>query len=207
MNMKKIFKINGMHCNSCSMLIENELKDRVENVEASYSKGQVKIQFNPKKVSEKEIKKIIEKAAQNAVRSFEKLQDAIFDLRRFAESLFVGPLSILSPERQLQQARQQFLGAFNLASSGDVDALDDLQDAAEILLEQARSFFASSQGFTDIVNFVQRALGQTASSVSRISREDLFQRELEILLTEQGLIADLVGQAKLTNISIQQIPF
>lgn len=53
---EKIFKIKGMHCNSCSQLIENNLKDKVEEISVSYSKEEAKIKFNPDKISEEEIK-------------------------------------------------------------------------------------------------------------------------------------------------------
>ena len=43
--MKKVFNIKGMHCNSCSTLIENKLKDRVNSIEVSYSKGKAEIDF------------------------------------------------------------------------------------------------------------------------------------------------------------------
>jgi uncharacterized protein len=57
--MKKVFKVGGMTCNSCSSLIENRLKDKVKKVSASYSKGEVSVDFNPEKISEKKIKEII----------------------------------------------------------------------------------------------------------------------------------------------------
>jgi len=55
----KTFKIKGMHCNSCAQRIEDKLKDKVESVSASYSRGEAKIDFDPEKISEKEIEKII----------------------------------------------------------------------------------------------------------------------------------------------------
>ncbi len=58
--MKVTYKLNGMHCNSCAMLIERELKDKVNEVSASYSKEKVEIDFDPLKISEKEIKDKIE---------------------------------------------------------------------------------------------------------------------------------------------------
>ncbi len=58
--MKVTYKLNGMHCNSCAMLIERELKDKVNEVSASYSKEKVEIDFDPQKISEKEIKAKIE---------------------------------------------------------------------------------------------------------------------------------------------------
>ena len=59
--MKKVYKIKGMHCNSCSTLIENELKDKVKSVKASYANETAEIEFDENKVSEKEIKDTIDK--------------------------------------------------------------------------------------------------------------------------------------------------
>ncbi len=61
--MKKIFKITGMHCNSCANLIEESLKelDGVKSVSASYSKGKAEVEFDSDKVSEQKIKAVIEK--------------------------------------------------------------------------------------------------------------------------------------------------
>jgi len=53
--MKKTFKIKGMHCNSCSQTIENALKDKVDNISVSYSKGHAIIEFDPNKISETSI--------------------------------------------------------------------------------------------------------------------------------------------------------
>lgn len=62
--MKKIIKIKGMHCNSCSRLIEDAISpmDGILSVEASYSKEQVEVDFNPEKVSEEKIKEKIKGA-------------------------------------------------------------------------------------------------------------------------------------------------
>jgi len=45
-----------MHCNSCSQLIENELKERVNKISVSYAKGTAEIDFDENKISEEEIK-------------------------------------------------------------------------------------------------------------------------------------------------------
>jgi uncharacterized protein len=57
--MKKIFNIEGMHCNACPRLIEEELKGSVKSVKASYAKGTAEIDYDEKKISEKEIVKKI----------------------------------------------------------------------------------------------------------------------------------------------------
>ncbi len=58
--MKKILKVKGMHCNSCSILIENELKKNVNKVSANFSSGEVTIDYDSGKISEKQICKKIE---------------------------------------------------------------------------------------------------------------------------------------------------
>ena len=54
--MKKIFSIKGMHCNSCSQRIEDELKDKVNHIDVSYSKEKAEIEYDEDKITEKEIK-------------------------------------------------------------------------------------------------------------------------------------------------------
>jgi len=51
-----ILKIKGMHCNSCSQIIENGLKERVNKISASYAKGTAEIDFDEEKITEGEIK-------------------------------------------------------------------------------------------------------------------------------------------------------
>lgn len=57
--MKKIFTIKGMHCDSCAKIIEMELKDKVQKIEVNVSKGTASVEFDNNKISEKEIKEII----------------------------------------------------------------------------------------------------------------------------------------------------
>jgi sulfite exporter TauE/SafE/copper chaperone CopZ len=59
--MKTTIKIKGMHCNSCSRLIEDDLSGSVNSVSASYTKGEAKIDFDESKISQKEIEEKIKK--------------------------------------------------------------------------------------------------------------------------------------------------
>lgn len=56
-----ILKIEGMHCTSCAMNIDGALEDTegVFNSETSYAKSKVKINFDPKKLTKTDLKKII----------------------------------------------------------------------------------------------------------------------------------------------------
>lgn len=80
-----------MHCNSCSNLIENELKGLVTKVSASYSKGIVEVEFDEKKISEKKIIKIIEKAGYKV--KGEKSGDSSNDVGFY---VMVGTLILLA---------------------------------------------------------------------------------------------------------------
>jgi sulfite exporter TauE/SafE/copper chaperone CopZ len=65
--MKKIFKIEGMNCNSCAHLIETELKDKVEKVSVSYSDEKAEIEFDENKITEEQIISDITKLGYMAV--------------------------------------------------------------------------------------------------------------------------------------------
>ena len=57
------FKINGMHCTSCSMTIDGELEDTLGVISAktSYAKGKTSVVFDSSEIGQEELKKIITK--------------------------------------------------------------------------------------------------------------------------------------------------
>lgn len=57
----KTFKISGMHCVSCSMLIEGELEDMGVEAKAIYAKQLVEVTFDPNKIKEEAIINVIQK--------------------------------------------------------------------------------------------------------------------------------------------------
>lgn len=50
-----------MHCNSCAMAIEMELEDKVKKVSVDYASEKAEIEFDDKKITEREIRDIITK--------------------------------------------------------------------------------------------------------------------------------------------------
>ncbi len=56
------FKIDGMHCTSCSMNIDGALEDTdgVIKAETSYAKAKTVITYDPSKVTLKKLQKVIE---------------------------------------------------------------------------------------------------------------------------------------------------
>ena len=60
--MKKTIEIKGMHCVSCSKLIEMELEDQVNKISVNHETGKAEIDFDENKISEHEINQIIKKS-------------------------------------------------------------------------------------------------------------------------------------------------
>jgi copper chaperone CopZ len=64
---KKIFKIAGMHCTSCSLLIDGEIEDLGAKSSCSYAKSEVEVEWDPAKVSEIQIVQAVGKAGYKVV--------------------------------------------------------------------------------------------------------------------------------------------
>lgn len=57
-----IFKIDGMHCTSCSLNIDGELEDLdgVISAQTSYAKATTKVTFDAEVVNPKKIQQVVE---------------------------------------------------------------------------------------------------------------------------------------------------
>ena len=66
--MKIKLAIKGMHCNSCAMLIENELQEKtgIKKSSIDYASEKAEIEFDDKKISEQEITETIKKLGYEA---------------------------------------------------------------------------------------------------------------------------------------------
>ena len=64
---KKTFKISGMHCTSCSLLIDGEVEDLGAKCTSNYAKSEAVVEWDEKKISEKQIKLAIEKSGYKVV--------------------------------------------------------------------------------------------------------------------------------------------
>lgn len=62
------FTIVDMECVSCSITIDGDLEDKegVKKAHTSYAKAMTEVEFDPEKISEKEIIKIIKQAGYTA---------------------------------------------------------------------------------------------------------------------------------------------
>lgn len=66
---KKAFKIKGMHCTSCAFNIDGELEDTdgVKEASTNFAKAKTEVEFDPKKISEEKIVKLIKKVGYDAI--------------------------------------------------------------------------------------------------------------------------------------------
>lgn len=91
--------------------------------------------------------------SQKALTDFSK------NIDDFLNGLKIGDLSTLSPEQQLAAAQTTYQTALAGARGGDPAAQGKVTDAANTLLTVAKSYFASSGGYTNIFSQVTSELG------------------------------------------------
>ena len=65
---KSKFKIEGMHCGSCCLMIDGDLEDAEGIISAStnYAQQKLHIEYDSSKINEKEIIEIIKKTGYDA---------------------------------------------------------------------------------------------------------------------------------------------
>ena len=63
----KTFKIKGMHCTSCALLIESDLEDAGIKATCNYAKQLLAVEFDEAKVGERTIKDVVAKAGYQVV--------------------------------------------------------------------------------------------------------------------------------------------
>ncbi len=59
---KKTYKVSGMHCTSCAMVIESDLEDTGVKAVCSYAKQTLEVEFDDTRVGEHMIHNIVIKA-------------------------------------------------------------------------------------------------------------------------------------------------
>lgn len=67
---KKTFKLLGLYCTSCSMVVEGELEDQLGvKAACNYAKQLVEVEYDTAKITDKKITEVIEKQGYKVVRS------------------------------------------------------------------------------------------------------------------------------------------
>ncbi|HBL31854.1 MAG TPA: hypothetical protein DD490_33950, partial [Acidobacteria bacterium] len=106
----------------------------------------------------------VEAAYQIAITDFwERL---LGPLNEFRESLALSELSTLTPQERLEEARARFQDLAARALAGDLEAAQQLQGAAQQLLQEGQSFFASGEGYQDLFALVNSVIEQVLGSLA-----------------------------------------
>ncbi|MCX6791469.1 MAG: cation transporter [Candidatus Gottesmanbacteria bacterium] len=64
---KKTFKIDGMHCTSCALMIESDFEDAGVTAVCNYAKQTLTVEFDEKKIAEVKITDVVAKAGYQIV--------------------------------------------------------------------------------------------------------------------------------------------
>ncbi len=56
---KKTYKVKGMDCTSCAMVIESDLEDAGIKAKCSFAKSALEVEFDPTIINEKKIKETV----------------------------------------------------------------------------------------------------------------------------------------------------
>lgn len=56
---KKTYKVSGMHCTSCALMIESDLEDSGVKARCNYARQTLEVEFDEKKIKEKKISEVV----------------------------------------------------------------------------------------------------------------------------------------------------
>jgi hypothetical protein len=126
----------------------------------------------------------VEAAYQLAIEDFwERLLGPLQDFR---EGLDFSELSTLTPEQRLAEAQARFDELTALALGGDLEAAQQLQGAAQQLLQEAQSFYASGEGYQNLFALVTGTIDQILSSLPGTLGQPQAAEGFDALLAEAG---------------------
>jgi hypothetical protein len=106
-----------------------------------------------------ERKQIVDKANQQVIASY----------KAFLDSIKTGDLSTLSPEDQLKFAKAKFSGDITGANAGNQNSINAVTQDAQNLLNIAKSFFASTTGYSEVYQSVTDAVNALVNKGSVFS--------------------------------------
>lgn len=138
---------------------------------------------------------------------FQGWESALESIRGFLDSILLDEgLTVLTPQQQLMEAQRQFNNLLSAANSGDAEAAQRLPEIARQLLDNARAFYASGQGYDAIFESVMAGLqgvqgaspgpsttsgAQQAITQAELAAEDVAQQRMLMAVELAGYIKDL----------------
>ncbi|MFA7308348.1 MAG: hypothetical protein WC026_16950, partial [Hyphomicrobium sp.] len=154
----------------------------------------------------------LEQAYQREVSALDglisRMKSFIDQFKKFRDSLWLNPnLSVLSPEQRLLEAQRQFRDVAALAAQGDETALGKLQDVSQAYLDEAKSFYASTEQYYAAFMEVQGVLEAAEDAANR--QLSTSQQQLAVLNQQvAGLISInnsvLSVEAAINNLTLAQ---
>lgn len=97
-------------------------------------------------------------AADAAAQMLDDLHRAAQQVQAFLNGMALSSTSSLSPQQRLAAARAQFLQLAQLAGQGDTNAMSQLAQAAQQLLQEGRNFFGAGAEFSALEAMVRNLL-------------------------------------------------
>jgi DNA repair exonuclease SbcCD ATPase subunit len=126
----------------------------------------------------------VESAYQQAIEDFwERL---LGPLQEFRDSLALSELSTLTPEQRLAEAQARFEDLSARALGGDLEAAQQLQGAAQQLLQEAQSFYASGEGYQNLFSLVTGTVDQILASLPGMFSQHPVAEGFDALLAQAG---------------------
>jgi hypothetical protein len=110
------------------------------------------------------------------------------DLRKFRDSLASGPAAALSPEAQYLASKAEFERVAGLATSGNEEALGNLQGVSQAYLDASKAYYASSAGYFADLALVRDAV--TAAEASATAQVGVAEQQLQAL---KDLVSPLIS--------------
>lgn len=108
----------------------------------------------------------IQTVGQAAASMYQAQARAVEQIGRYLDALLLGPMSLLTPAQRMAEAERQYRETLDAARRGDADALGRLTGAADALLREARSMYASSAPTQEIFARIQRDLRSVGAGAS-----------------------------------------
>lgn len=183
----------------------DRLKDRVQSLANELYGSQldnINSQIDALQSSSEDAATSVQDLGEANRQRYEQELSYIESIQQFVDSLMLSDLSPLNPQQKFNEAQTQFADLLSRSRGGDLEALGQLQGAAQTLLEQGRSFLGPSDEFTRLFDDVTSQLsgltpgadpgygggGGVVGAVSVVPSaelEELFARREAILLEQE----------------------
>jgi hypothetical protein len=111
------------------------------------------------------------------------------NIRVFRESLLLSASSSATPFEKYSQAKDTFEKTYASALSGNKDAMSKVTSTAQTLLDLGKTFYASSDQYSDLFNYISSKLG--SAEISALASADVAQLQLDAINNQVNLLTSI----------------